>query len=92
LLVARPKAQVTQTLNAFYLPKDFVVDDLPIQPTDELKKWITAFEGDKYSALFQLGFNKKEPWFSPSLEYLHHLARTLARNFQFKQQQVKVVA
>lgn len=79
MLMARPKTQETQVLNACFLPKDFVVDDLPIQPADGLKKWITAFEDDKYSALFQLGFNKKEPWFSPSLEYLHHLAELLLK-------------
>ncbi|WP_094605844.1 DEAD/DEAH box helicase [Sporomusa silvacetica] len=77
--MARPKTQETQTLNACFLPKDFVVDDLPILPADGLKKWITAFEDDKYSTLFQLGFNKKEPWFSPSLEYLHHLAELLLK-------------
>jgi non-specific serine/threonine protein kinase len=77
--MARPKTQETQELNAYFLPKDFIVDDLPIQPVDGLKKWITAFEDDKYSALFQLGFNKKEPWFSPSLEYLHHLAELLLK-------------
>lgn len=79
MLMARPKTQETQALNACFLPKDFVVDDLPTQPADGLKKWITAFEDDKYSALFQLGFNKMEPWFSPSLEYLHHLAELLLK-------------
>ena len=77
--MARPKTQETQVLNAYFLPQDFVVDDQPIQPMDGLKKWITAFEDDKYSALFQLGFNKKEPWFSLSLEYLHRLAQLLLK-------------
>jgi hypothetical protein len=95
-MMARPRTQETQTLNACFLPKDFIVDDQPIQPADGLKRWITAFEDDKYSALFQLGFNSKEPWFSPSLEYLYHLAELLLKKLsqqpeiEFKRDAVKV--
>lgn len=77
--MAQPKAQEPPVLNAYFLPTGFVVDDLPPQPAAGMEKWITAFEEDKHSALFQLGFHKKEPWFSPSLEYLHHLAQLLLK-------------
>lgn len=77
--MARPKTQETQVLKAYFLPTGFVVDDLPIQPAAGLEKWIAAFAKDKYSALFQLGFMKKEPWFSPSLEYLHRFAQLLLK-------------
>jgi len=69
----------TQKLNAYFLPKDFVIDDMQNQPVDTLKTWIAAFEADKYSALFHLGFLKKEKWFSPSIEYLHHIAEMLIK-------------
>jgi len=71
--------QETQKLNAFFLPKDFVIDDIPNQPTDALKTWIVAFEADRYSALFHLGFLKKEKWFSPSVEFLHHVSEMLIK-------------
>ncbi len=71
--------QETQKLNAYFLPKDFVIDDILNQPMDPLKTWIEAFAADKYSALFHLGFLKKEKWFSPSIEYLHHIAEMLIK-------------
>ena len=77
--MARPKVKEISVLNVCFLAKGFIIDDLPIQPTEGMKKWIPAFEADKYSALLQLGFSKKEPWFSPSLEYLHHLAELLLK-------------
>lgn len=79
MLMSRPKTQEIQVLNACFSLNDFVIDDLPIQPDDGLKKWIMAFEEDKYSALFHLGFNKKESWFSPSLEYLHRIVALLLK-------------
>ena len=77
--MARPRIPQTQVLNACFLPKGFVVDDLAVEPEGELKKWTTAFEDDKYHALFMLGFNNKQSWFSLSLEYLHHLAQLLLK-------------
>ena len=47
------------------MPSDFVIDDIPDEPEDTLKTWIAEFEADKYSALFHLGFLKKQEWFSP---------------------------
>lgn len=71
--------QETEKLNAYFLPKDFVIDDVLNQPEDTLHRWIEAFEADKYSALFHLGFLKKEKWFSPSIEYLHHIAEMMIK-------------
>jgi non-specific serine/threonine protein kinase len=71
--------QETQKLNAYFLPKGFVIDNMPNQQMDTLKTWIAAFEADKYSALFHLGFFKKEKWFSPSIEYLYHIAEMLIK-------------
>ena len=69
----------TQELNAYFLPKGFVIDDMPNQPVDTLKLWVMAFKADIYSALFHLGFLKKEEWFSPSIEYPHNIAEMLIK-------------
>ena len=66
-------------LNAYFLPETFVIDEVENQPEEILKTWIEAFEADKYSALFHLGFLKKESWFSHSIEYLHHIAEMLIK-------------
>src|SRR5665647_2017762 len=79
MAMARQKSPEAQELNAYFLPKDFAIDDLPNQPVDTPKTWIEAFEGDKYGALFHLGFIKKEQWFSSSIEYLHHIAEMLIK-------------
>ncbi|MBS4024366.1 MAG: DEAD/DEAH box helicase [Clostridia bacterium] len=71
--------QEIEKLNSYFLPKGFVIDDMQNQQMDTLKTWIAAFEADKYSALFHLGFLKKEKWFSPSIEYLHHIAEILIK-------------
>ncbi len=71
--------QEIQKLNARFLPKGFVIDDMPSQPEDAVKTWVGAFEVDKYTALFHMGFLKKENWFSPSIEYLHHIAEMLIK-------------
>ncbi|MDW7662616.1 MAG: DEAD/DEAH box helicase, partial [Bacillota bacterium] len=74
--MARLKTIELNVLNAYFLPDTFVVDGVENQD-DEIKKWIEAFETEKYSALYHLGFLKKEKWFSPSIEYLHHIAEML---------------
>ena len=55
------------------------IDDGENHPADILKPWLDAFEADKFSALFHLGFLTKESWFSPSVEYLHHIAERLIK-------------
>jgi len=68
-----------ETLNAYFTPDTFVIEDTGTQSADTLKPWTRAFEADKYSTLFHLGFLKREDWFSPSLEYLHHVTEVLIR-------------
>ncbi|MBE0450949.1 MAG: DEAD/DEAH box helicase [Clostridia bacterium] len=74
--MARLKTIELNVLNAYFLPDTFVVDGVENQD-DEIKNWIEAFEAEKYNALYHLGFLKKEKWFSPSIEYLHHIAEML---------------
>jgi len=66
-------------LNAYFVPGSFVIDEAENQPADTFRTWFEAFEADKYKALFHLGFLKKEDWFSPSIEYLHHIAEMLIK-------------
>ncbi len=79
------KTQEVKQLDAYFLPDTFAVDGVlnrPLvanQPEEALKTWSEAFEADKYSALFHLGFLKKENWFSPSMEYLHHIGEILIK-------------
>jgi Superfamily II DNA/RNA helicases, SNF2 family len=75
----RQKSQVTNELNAYFLPKTFVIDKFNSEPDKTVLKWLEAFEADKYSALFHFGFLKREKWFSPSVEYLHHFAELLIK-------------
>jgi len=77
--VTRLKTQEINELNAYFLPETFVIDEVKNHPVDTLKTWIEAFKANKYSALFHLGFLKKENWFSPSVEYLHHIAEMLIK-------------
>jgi len=77
--MAKPKMKEIQELNAYFLPKGFVIDDTLNLSNDTLKPWIVEFETDKFSALFHLGFLNKEKWFSPSIEYLHHIAEMLIK-------------
>jgi non-specific serine/threonine protein kinase len=65
--------------DAYYTPNTFVVDTVDNKPSDEVLKWIEAFERDKYSALFYFGFINRASWFSPSVEYLHHIAELLIK-------------
>ena len=78
--MARIKTQATQQLSAYFSPDSFVVETSYLQPHEvgePLKTWLQKFQADKYSALFHLGFLEKENWFSPALEYLHHIAELL---------------
>jgi len=77
--MTRQKQLETQAPNAYFTPVTFVIDDSDNQPDDTHKSWTQAFEADKFSALFHLGFSGKEDWFSPSIEYLHHIAEILIR-------------
>ncbi len=75
----RQKSQVQSELNAYFLPLTFVIDEIENQPSEAIKTWVQAFKTDKYKALFHFGFLKKENWFSPSIEYLHHISEMLIK-------------
>ena len=77
--MAQLKTKEIQQLNACFLPETFVIEDVQNQPDDTLKMFIDKFKIDKYSALFHLGFLNKQKWFSPSIEYLHHIAEILIK-------------
>ncbi len=77
--MSKLKMQETKELNAYFLPGTFVIDEGEHHPTQMLKTWVDAFDADKYSALFHLGFLTKESWFSPSIEYLYHIAQRLIK-------------
>ncbi|GAU75569.1 DEAD/DEAH box helicase [Fusibacter sp. 3D3] len=77
--MTRLKAQEMHLLKAYFLPEAFVMDEIENQSDENIKKWTDAFENDKYSALFHLGFLEKESWFSPSIEYLYHITALLIK-------------
>ncbi len=79
-------AKEKQKLTAYYKPEGFVADlDEAVSDKGgkdgasdgEPEKWKQRFEADRYKALFHLGFLTKKEWFSPSLEYLYHIADML---------------
>jgi len=73
------KQQEIKELNAYFVPGSFVIDEAENQRADTFTAWFEAFKADKYKALFHLGFLKKEDWFSPSIEYLQHIAEMLIK-------------
>jgi len=77
--MAQIKTRETQELNAYFLPEGFVIDDVINLSSDTIKTWKNAFDNDKYAALFHLGFLNKEKWFTPSIEYLHHIAEIIIK-------------
>lgn len=77
--MTRLKVQEMHLLNAYFLPETFVMDEIENQSNENIRKWTESFDADKYSALFHLGFLEKESWFSPSIEYLHHIPALLIK-------------
>ena len=77
--MAQVKTKEIQELNAYFLPEGFVIDEIYDLSADVLKTWKTAFDNDRYAALFHLGFLNKEKWFAPSIEYLHNIAEILIK-------------
>ncbi|RYD04117.1 hypothetical protein N752_16170 [Desulforamulus aquiferis] len=73
----RIKKQEEQQLCAYFTPSGFVIEEDLLEPQDPLKTWMEQFKADKYRALFHLGFLERAKWFSPSLEYLHHVTELL---------------
>lgn len=66
-------------LSAYFIPNTFVIEEVDDSVSDVLKTWEKAFERDKYSALYHMGFLNKENWFSPALDFLHHIAEILIK-------------
>ena len=65
MAMTRLKTQETQELNAYFLPEGFIIEDgigLPMSSADPLHAWQKAFEADKVTTLFHLGFLNKEKW------------------------------
>lgn len=73
------KTKKIQELNAYFSPKGFVIDEISNQSENILKTWKLSFDDDKYAALYHLGFLNKEKWFTPSIDYLHHIAEILIK-------------
>jgi len=80
---------IEQELDAYFLPDGFVIDYVS-ELSDAIKIWAEAFENDKYKALFKLGFLTKEKWFSPSVEYLHHISEILIKKLS-QQPEIELV-
>lgn len=77
--MARTKTLEAHQLCAYFTVKDFVIESPESKPENPFNEWMTQFEADRYSALFHLGFLQKAGWFSPSLEYIHHIAELLIK-------------
>ncbi|NMB97912.1 MAG: ATP-dependent helicase, partial [Clostridiaceae bacterium] len=73
------KTQETKHLHAYFTEKDFKIDVSGDKPDESLNEWIAQFEEDKYRALFHLGFKEKAAWFTPSLDYIYHIAELLIK-------------
>ena len=97
------KTKKLRELNAYFLPEGFVIeetsddtDKIELDQQDPLKEWIIQFESNKYKALFHLGFLEKAKWFSPSIEYLYHIADLLIKklskqsDIEFSRESVQV--
>ena len=65
-------------MDAYLVPDGFIFDDVPGLSEQE-EKWERAFAKDKYEALFHFGFINKEKWFTPSIDYLHHISELLIK-------------
>lgn len=76
--MAQIKTKEILEMDAYFLPNGFVIDDVT-NFTAPIKIWKEKFDNNKYEALFHLGFLNKEQWFSPSIEYLHHIAEILIK-------------
>ncbi|HZK01415.1 MAG TPA: DEAD/DEAH box helicase, partial [Anaerovoracaceae bacterium] len=62
----------------YFTPNDFIVEEEQ-ELSESIATWMDNFIKDKYKALYHLGFLEKQKWFSPSLEYLHHISQLLVR-------------
>src|SRR5690554_2068687 len=79
MMVPRIKKQEI-FLEAYFVENTFVIDVPENAHEEPMATWMEAFQRDKYSALFHLGFSEKQAWFSPALEFLHHIAEDVIKN------------
>lgn len=77
--MARYKSSEASELEAYFNPDSFVVEVGEGEPSATALEWAVAFEGDKYEALYHLGYISREKWFSTGLEFLHQVAELLIR-------------
>lgn len=68
------KPQKTTIANVIITEKSFVPDLSIIPDNSQALTWLQQAEDDKYRAVYELGFKEPEPWFAPSLLFLHELA------------------
>lgn len=68
------KSQTTDIANIIITEQSFVPDNSMMPDNLTAREWLTLASSDKYHALYELGFQEPEPWFSPSLSFLHELA------------------
>lgn len=78
------------SMEFYYRPEAFYADLVEVQEKRGVKKkdspdsgeitgWYERFLKDKYKALYHLGFLTKQPWMTPSVEYLYRLSALLIR-------------
>lgn len=75
--MARLKENIQQ-LQVYFTPLGFTIEENGESP-EPIKTWIESFKKDKYETLFKLGFLARGEWFSPALEYLHHIGELLVK-------------
>ena len=67
------KTTAPSELNFIFTPTGFVPDLAENGLTEKSRAWKDRFDGDRYAALYKLGFSEREEWFSPSMLFLHRV-------------------
>ena len=63
-----------------FTEKSFLVDEQNEEFTDEILSWKEKFEGDKWKALYYIGFEEKPVWLDVTGRFLYQVAD----QFQFE--------
>ncbi len=66
-------AKKTEKVTIIINEKSFVLDHSKRPEQEEALAWLQEAASDKYRAIYKLGFKKREPWYSVSLNFLHDL-------------------
>ena len=61
-------------IEAYFTETSFIIERSNRSLQEVMSQWEERFLNEKYQALYQLGFQKKQTWFSPSIDYLHEVA------------------